>query len=217
MRLIYFFILYIFCIISPLVKAQSKFSLTPGIYYNGAIFEEEVNGLGAIIGLEYKQRKDHFMALEFRTRFGYYSFDDGTKWTYNNDGLPVPPKNKDKARLEYKLFSPQISIVPRFHFYLDESLSLFLENEFATGLIIGTFTYGGQPYLKKSFRETVFSYNIGLGAEYKLKNWSLIGSLGYSTLNFRNKIREHQPQNYQGAIPNQNAGLVINLIFKLPL
>ncbi|MDR1882465.1 MAG: hypothetical protein LBR26_06745 [Prevotella sp.] len=211
------FLLFVLFGTTLTVNAQSKFSLTPGFFYNGGGFKEEVQGYGANLGLEYKPAPNHFFSLELRTRYGYYSFDDGTKWTEDSNGVLIPPKNPDKARLEYSLFSPQVGLVPKLHFYPDDDLSLFFENEFSMGLVSGRFKYWGQPCVKKSFTEPIFSYTIGIGAEYKINKWSLAGSIGYSTLNFRSKIIKRQPENYQGWIPNQSAGLMINILFKIPL
>jgi opacity protein-like surface antigen len=218
MRFIYICILLILLINTPIAQAQSKFSPTFGAFYNGTGLTEDVKGFGLIAGLEYKQRKDHLFSVELRTRYGYYSFDDGTKWGVNNEGVSSPPKNKNNARLEYALFSPRVGVVPKVHLYIDEDLSLFIENEGSFGLMTGTFKYTGQPSVEKSFTETIFCYNVGIGAEYKKNdNWSLVGSVGYSSLNFRSKIRNHQPDYYDGVIPNQNAGLLVNVTIKIPL
>ncbi|MCD8044329.1 MAG: hypothetical protein LUH10_14860 [Tannerellaceae bacterium] len=198
------------------IIAQSQFSLTPGFFYNGTTLGENIKGFGAILGLEYMGNKDHFFSLELRTKYGYYSFDDGTKWTEDKEGVLNPPKNKEQARLEYSLFSPQIGLIPKFHLHLDDSFSLFIENEFSVGLIAGKFKYK-DSVLKKSITEPTLSYNIGVGIEYKLEKCTIISSLGYSTLNFRGKIKKHQPVNYHEYIPNQNACIWINLIFKVPL
>ena len=216
MRLNYLFLLLILSATSQTAVSQSKFSFMPGLYYNGAfLLDEEVNGLGVILGVEYQQHKEHFFSIELRTKYGLYYFNDGTNWT-EKDWRPVPPK-RDKARLEYRLFSPQVSAVPKFHFHLFEELSLFLENEFAVGLMAGSFKYDGEPYTKKQFTEPIFSYNISIGAEFRDGKYPVIASVGYSTLDFTNKIEKHQPQNYQGKIPNQNAIIIINLILKVPL
>jgi hypothetical protein len=215
MRFNHFFVLFILSITFQAAKAQSKFSFMPGLYYNGSFLDENVSGMGLSMGVEYQQHKEHFFSIELRTRYGFYSFDDGTKWT-EKDGRLIPPI-RDKARLEYRLFSSQVGVVPKFHFHLFEELSLFLENEFAVGLMAGSFKYGGEPYAKKKFTEPVFSYNIAIGAEYREWKYPVVGSIGYSTLNFRDKIKKHQPQNYQGWIPDQNAGIIINIILKVPL
>ncbi|MDR3058996.1 MAG: hypothetical protein LBU84_12750 [Prevotella sp.] len=212
-----FFILLALLTITQTVQSQSRFSLTPGIYYNGTGFNDDVYGFGLIMGLEYMQHKSHFFSIELRTRYGYYKFDDGTSWTENNEGELLPPKNPNEPRLEYSLFNPQVGIVPKFHLHLDESMSLFLENEISVGLMSGNFKYNDQDYVKKSFTEVIYSYNIGVGVEYTLNKLSLVGSVGYSTLNFRSKIKEHQPEGYKGWIPNQNAGLLVNFILKIPL
>lgn len=202
--------------IPPMASAQSKFSLTPGLFYNGAGFSNEVNGFGAIIGLEYQPRASHFFSIELRTKYAYYTFDDGTRWTEDKDGNLQPPVNPGEARLEYSLFSPQAGLVPKLCLYLDESLSLFLENEFLLGLMSGSFRYKGISETKR-FTEPVFSYNVGAGFGYKLKKGTLLCSAGYSTLNFRKKIAKHRPADYREGIPNQDAVLWVNLIFKIPL
>jgi hypothetical protein len=213
----YLFILIMFFHYLPGLRAQSQFSLTPGIFYNGGGFYDEVKGFGVIIGVEYMKSPRHFFSIELRTRFGYYGFDDGTKWTENNKGELTPPKNPDKAKIEYSLFSPQIGVVPKLYYHVDESLPFFLENEFSFGLMAGNFKYNDQSYTKKSFTEPVFSYVVGVGAEYKYKKYALSGSVGYSTLNFRSKIRKNKPQDYTIEVPNQSAGLMVNVIFKIPL
>ncbi|MDR1500985.1 MAG: hypothetical protein LBT43_00830 [Prevotella sp.] len=212
-----YLIIFLLASFGQVVLAQSKVSLVPGIFYNGGGFKEEVQGYGLAIGLEYKPITSHFFSLELRTKYGVYSFDDGTKWTEDVNGVLQPPKNLNKARLEYTLFSPQIGLVPKLYIDIDEDLSLFLENEFSTGLMSGNFKYGGQPYAKKNITEPIFNYSIGFGVEYGMNKYSFVGSIGYSTLNFRGKIWKHQPKNYQGQIPNQSAGLIINIMLKVPL
>jgi len=209
-------LIFILIVTSQNVIAQSQISLTPGLFYNGTTFSEDVSGFGAILGLEYMRRKDHFFSLELRTKYGYYSFDDGTNWREDKQGALIPPKNKGEARLEYSLFSPQVGLAPKFHWHLDELFSLFLENELSVGLMSGNFKYKGTPQ-KIRFTEPTFSYNIGAGMEYKLKKCTFVGSLGYSTLNFRSKIKKHQPAHHQEYIPNQDAAIWINVIFKVPI
>lgn len=201
----------------PEIHSQSKLSLTSGLFYNGGSFKDAVNGFGATVGLEYMKIPSHFFSIELRTRYGYYSFDDGTKWSENSNGELIPPKNPDKARIEYSIFSPQIGFVPKLHYHLDESISFFLENEFLLGLMTGQFKYNGLSYTKKSFTEPIFSYVVGIGAEYWEKKYSISCSIGYSTLNFRSKIRKNKPLDYTDGIPNQSAGLMVNVIFKIPL
>ena len=201
---------------SQKVVAQSKLSLTPGAFYNGTTFDKDVSGFGAILGLEYMKSKEHYFSMELRTKYAYYSFDDGTKWREDKDGVLNPPTNKDEARLEYSLFSPQVGLVPKFHLFLDESFSLFLENEFSAGFMSGSFKYKGTEG-KKRFTEPTFSYNIGIGIETKLNKYAFVGSVGYSTLNFKNNIVKHQPAYHTEYIPNQNTGLWINIIIKVPI
>ena len=214
-NLFLFSILSLF-LMSQAVNAQSKLSLMPGFYYNGTGLNGDVSGLGAIVGLEYMQHKDHFFSVELRTKYGYYTFDDGTKWRVDNDGGLVLSA-RDEARLEYSLFSPQIGLVPKLHLRFDEPLSLFIENEIAVGLMTGRFKYNQGYDVKKSFTESVFCYNVGVGVEYRLNKCTLVGSIAYSTLNFRSGIKRHQPTGFQGWIPNQNAAILINILFKVPL
>lgn len=203
--------------VSGTVKGQSQFSFIPGIFYNGQFFDDEVYGFGVIAGLEYKPRANHFFSLELRTRYGVYGFDDGTRWKIDDDGSITPPNNWNAPRLEYTVFSPQVSIVPRFHVYTDDIFSLFLENEFSSGLITGKFTYGGDASTKTTFTEPIFNYNVAVGFEYNTeKNWYFLASIGYSTLNFREKIRKHEPPRYDGWIPNQDALIIVNVLFKIP-
>ena len=213
-------ILFLLVVIFPqIATAQSKLSPTVGLFYNGTSFKEDVHGMGLILGLEYMTRKDHFFSTELRTKFGYYSFDDGTKWDIDDNGALKPPVNLGDPRLEYKLFAPQVGVVPKFHYVLDESISFFVENDFSIGIMAGKFNYIDKINhdTKKNFTDFTFAFNVGLGCEVKENKWSLLGSIGYSTLNFKDKIKKHQPLNYQGYIPNQNAGLYVNIIFKFPL
>jgi hypothetical protein len=202
---------------SQTIKAQSQFSLTPGVFYNGGILREYTGGAGGVLGLEYLPRQNHFFALEVRSRYGFYFFDDGANWSQNKDGSWEPPI-RDVARLEYNLFSPQIGIVPKFYLHFDETLSFFLENEFSGGLMTGRFKYKGNTSTKKNFTESIFYYCISGGVELKDgKKWSLLISVGYSTLDFKNKIKRRQPVGYQGKFSNQEAPVMFNMIFKLPL
>ena len=213
---VYAFLVIIFMIAVQDINAQTQLSLTPGVFYNGNFSSDDANGFGAILGFEYRSRPEHFFSIELRTKYGYYSFDDGTKWREDKYGQLNPPQNKEEARLEYSLFYPQIGLVPKVYFPIIENLSIFLENEVSIGLMTGKFTFKGVPD-KVRFTESIFCYNVGLGAEYKLDKCILVGSLGYSTLNFRSKIRKHQPTNYKEGIPNQDAVLWINLLVKVPL
>ena len=209
-------------ICSQEATTQSKFSITPGAFYNGTFFMEDVGGFGAMLGVDY--RPYEYFSVGIRTRYGYYTFDDGTSWSTDKDGYPIPPK-RDYARLEYKLTSPQIGLVPKLYLALntlsDDPFYLFLENELSFGWMSGDFKYNGKPNVKRSFTEPILSYNVALGLEFKWNketNDNSIGaSIGYSTLNFRNKIREHQPDGYIGRIPNQDAILMVNLFLRIPL
>lgn len=209
-------ILLLFIIaVSQHVDAQKRISLTPGFFYNGTTLRGEVSGVGAIIGLEYMPREDYFFSLELRSKYGYYVFDDGTNWSYDKEGRPIPPLNTDEARVKYALFSAQAGLVPKFYLHFDE-FSLFLENEFSPGLMSGKFAYKGAER-EITFTEPTFSYNIGVGVESAMTKCILTGSLGYSTLNFRKNIRKHQPPGYNEYLPDQNAAAWISLIFKIPL
>ena len=204
---------------SQTTGAQSQFSFIPGAYYNGSLSREYASGFGGVLGLEYMPRPDHFFALEARIRYGIYLFNDGTSWRENNDGSWEPPI-RENARLEYSLFSPQIGIVPKLYYHFDEDLSVFLETELTEGLIAGRFKYGGTPYTEKSFTEPIFYYSIVGGFRIKgeeKKDWSVILSAGYSSLNFKKTIEKKQPRGYQGETPNQEAVIMINIIFKIPL
>jgi hypothetical protein len=202
---------------SQTIKAQSQFSLTPGVFYNGGILREYTGGAGGVLGLEYLPHQNHFFALEVRTRYGFYFFDDGANWSQNKDGSWEPPI-REAARLEYSLFSPQIGIVPKFYLHLDKTLSLFLENEFSSGLMTGQVKYKGNTSIKKNFTESIFYHCISVGAELKDdKKWSLLISVGYSTLDFKNKIIRRQPVDYQWRISNQEAAVMFNMILKVPL
>lgn len=210
------FILLFLFIAKNEVNAQSQFSFVPGIYLNSNGFKENVQGFGAILGLEYLPNKDHFFSVELRTRYASYSFDGGTHWSDDWRGDLDPPKTYDKDMLEYSLFSPQIGVVPKFRYQLDDDIFLFLENELAVGLMTGSFKYDSRSGTKK-FTETTFTYNIGVGVEFRKEKWSYAGSLGYSSLNFRESINKHRPPNSDGLIPNQDAVFILNIIFKVPL
>ena len=218
------FNIIIFCIIftSHFANSQSKFSLLAGAHYNGIGLDYEVGGAGLILGLDYELNPN--ISVELRTRNGIYAFDDGPKRTRNDNGTWSSPQNENKPRIEYSLYSPQIGIVPKYHLSLDDffdGISVFLENAFSVGLMTGTFEYNGLPYAKKSFTEPIFCYNIGLGIEMgrEFTKWKFPFqvSFAFSTLNFRKNIIKHQPENYQGWIPDQSALFVFNGLFKIPL
>ena len=193
-----------------------EWSLNPGVFYNGGLLQQRVYGAGLIAGIEYKPSRDHVYSIELRTKYAYYGFDDGTKWWEDADGNLIPPVNLDEARVEYELFSPQVSLVPKFYLRFDKPFSLFLEGEHGVGLMTGKFLFKGFDD-KKTITETFFTYSAGVGIEYDDGDWVVIGSIGYSNLNFRNNIKKHLPAGYQEWLPNQNAPFYINLIFKIPL
>ena len=203
--------------ISQTIDAQSQISLIPGVYCNGGILREYTGGGGVVLGLEYMPHQEHFFALELRTRYGFYRFDDGTSWRENKDGTLEPPI-REKARLEYTLFGPQIGIVPKFYLHLDETISFFIENEFSGGIMTGHVKYNENPSAEKKLTEYIFYYCISGGMELRDdKNRSLLISIGYSTLDFKNTLKKKQPIGYQGGFPNQEACIMFNMIFKLPL
>jgi hypothetical protein len=203
-------------------RPQSKFSLSPGIYYNGNGFSDDVVGMGLTVGLEYKPVR--YFGLELRTRYGLYGFDDGTSWTTDWHGEDIPPVNEGLADLEHSLSSPGIGLIPKFYLSIgddeDDPWFLFLENELSLAWIRGTVQYNGEPSARKRITETIFCYNIALGIEYvynvRKNNNSIAVSAGYSTLNFRKKIRKNQPEGYIGWIPDQDAALILNIILKIP-
>ncbi|NDV57706.1 hypothetical protein [Bacteroides sp. 519] len=212
----YLFLLIIMLCLSPqIVKSQSRFSLMPGIFYNGSFVREDVSGIGLIMGMEFMPKTNHFFSIELRTKYGYYSFDDGTKWSQDNDGYWEAPVNRGDPRLEYSLFSSQIGIVPKFYWHIDESVSLFVENEFASGLMSGRFKFKNKE--KSKFTEPIFCYNIGIGAEFREKKHVFVGSLTFSTLNFRKNIKKHKPIGYNEYIPDQSVLFLVNFIYKIAL
>lgn len=211
----YMLIIIFLCIHIQVIHAQHKFSLMPGLFYNGNTFDDDVSGLGLIMGLEYIPRENSLFSVELRTKWGYYDFDDGTKWHQDKDGTWQPPINPGEPRLEYSLFSPQLGIVPKCHWHLDDELSLFVENEFVVGLMTGKFKF--KTGRKVTFTEPIFCYNVGIGAEYRFSNWAMVGALTLSTLNFRKNISKHKPYGYEEKIPDQDAIFLVTFIFKIPL
>ena len=201
--------------------AQSEWSLKPGAYYNGSINSTNVNGGGLVVGLEYMPEERHVFSMDLRTKYGYYGFNDGTKWGIpiydpsnpHTEPIPsIPPVNNNEARVDYNVFSPQISLVPKLHIYPNKSFSLFLENEFAIGLITGKFKYMGFD-TKEKFTEPIYSYNVGIGAAFH----KITISIGYSTLNLSDKINKHKPPGYTVDIPNQNVSVYVNVILRFSL
>lgn len=218
MNLRFFYFILFFLFAPQLAKTQSKYSIIAGGYYNGLGIKECAEGYGLILGCDYKYNK--FISVELKTRYGLYSFgkDNWELTEYNEWALY---ENDNTPSIDYFLFCPTIGVAPKFHFCLGgflDDISLFIENEFSVGLMTGNFGYAGQPSAKKSFTEPIFVYNIALGVDITSED-ILPGrvSFGYSTLNFTNKIRKHQPLNYQGDIPEQSLGFVINVILIIPL
>ena len=204
--------------------AQPEWSIKPGAYYNGSINSVSVNGGGLVVGLEYMPAERNIFSIDLRTKYGNYTFNDGTKSLTNTTldpfnphityppSEPGPPANKNEARVDYDVYSPQISLVPKLHIYPNKSLTLYLENEFAIGLITGKFKYMGFDK-KEKFTEPIYSYNVGIGAAFHMFTLSL----GYSTLNLSDIINKHKPSAYTVDIPNQNASFYFNLTFRFSL
>ena len=212
----YSFLLAVFMIILPFqpIHSQSKWSINPGVYYNGGGIPSKVNGVGVVAGLDYMPAK--VFSIELRTKYGFYEFNDGTKWTTDSDGNEIPPKNPNEARVDYKTFSPQIGLVPKFYIRFSDVFSIILENEAAVGFMTGKYKYKGISR-KEKFTEPVFCYNGGIGLSYKEDDWEISMLIGYSTLNFRDNIKEHQPTGYRDKIPNQDSPIYFKIQFKVPL
>ncbi|TCO10429.1 hypothetical protein [Natronoflexus pectinivorans] len=220
--------LFLVMILSPFfggkIFAQSKLLLNPGISYNGTFLEHKASGVGLLMGVEYKPLEQ--VGLEFRARYAFYSFHRRPSPRPNEFGEFYYP-NDGKSIFEYRFNCPQIAIVPKFYQDLDifyDGLFLYLETEFAVGYMSGEFEYNGEPSAVKRFTEPISFYAISIGLEHRIdnshlkkRNWIFFGSFGYSSLNFRENIRKHQPENYQGRIPNQDAGFMLNFGVKLPL
>ena len=134
----------------------------------------------------------------------------------DDDGYPEPPVRRGEARLEYKMFLPQVCLVPKLWLHLEDVMSLFLENEFSAGIMKGKFEYLGFPD-KINITDVIYSYNVGVGVQYPMKKCYFVGSVGCSTLNFRKNIRKHKPLRHNTHIPNQDAAFWINVIFKVRL
>ena len=193
-----------------------EWSLNPGVFYNGKVMPQYVNGVGLVVGLGYMPSEKHVFSVEFRTKYGFYNFDDGTKWSTDENGYSIPPVNPNEARLEYKLFSPQVSLVPKLYLRFNKPVSLFLEGEHGVGLMTGRFLFKGFDD-KKRITETFFSYGAGLGVEYDVDDLVINVSIGYSTLNFKDKIKKNVPTDYHEFMPNQNAPVYLNIMFKIPI
>ena len=214
----------------PIVHAQSEWSMKAGVNYNGGFSGMDVLGGAVVAAFEYKPAKDHFFSVDFRTKYGEYWFNDGTEWGsspvwngdgYLNDNEPtIPPLNKNEARVKYSVFTPQIGLAPKFHLRSSKPLSLFLENEFDIGLMTGKIRYMGFDERKK-ITEPIYCYSVGVGLEYECNRGNggphLILSMGYSTLNFNDNIKKHQPVGYNEKIPNQHTPFYMNIIFKFSL
>ena len=109
------------------------------------------------------------------------------------------------------------------HLGLGKRISIFAENEVVVGLMTGKIKYKGFSK-KEKYTEPVFCYNAGLGIEYDLKGFDhrlyeavICAAIGYSTLNYRDKIIQHQPIGYKDDIPYQNASIFFYLQLKIPL
>ena len=204
----------------PVVHAQSEWSLNAGSNLNTGFTAMDVGGFGPIVSLEYMPAKDHFFSLELRTKYDFYFFNDGSKWATDEFGNKIsPPINKNEARLDYNFFTPRIGLAPKLHLRFNKPVSLFLENEFDIGLMTGKAKYIGFDE-KKKITEPIYCYSVGVGFELNVNNnWdmSIIFSMGYSTLNFKDNIVKHKPIGFQTNIPNQRAPFYCNIIFKFPL
>lgn len=198
--------------------SQTKLSALAGGYYNGNLLKDETQGYGVTAGIEFQRNRS--LSIELRGRLGMYAYNDGVRWTQNDDGTWMPENIFQKSNLKYKLFTPMLGIVPKLKYSLDEfidDVTVFVENEFAVGCMTGNFIYYGEPYTEKSFSAPLWSYNIGVGVEFQCGKAPMRISVGYSTMNFRNKIIENQPKGYQGYIPNQNAVIMVNAVFRIPV
>ena len=208
--------------VSQTIHAQSKWFFTPGLFYNGGCVSRNVNAGGILVGLEYKPTR--LFSIELRTKHVNYNFNDGTAWLRDEQGDKViPPVNSKEARIKYDFYSPQIGLTPKLHLRLKERLSIFVENEVVAGLMTGKIKYR-EFREKEKYTESIFCYNVGIGIEYDLegieyryKGTLLCATIGYSTLNYHDKIIEHQPIGYRYRVPYQNAPVYFNVQLKIPL
>ncbi|MDR0939135.1 MAG: hypothetical protein LBN29_07270 [Mediterranea sp.] len=213
--------------LSATMGAQSRFALTPGGYYQGGGFSDEVQGMGFMMGLEYYPGKTkRIFSVELRSRFGFYDYDDGTNWTEDRDGTPKPPRNPGPPSVKFRLFCPELGVVPKARWWVfEDELALFVETEFSAGLMTGRFGYYGEPTAIKSFTDFVASAKGGIGLEYVDEKGTLVASLGASSLNFSRSVRKHAPQKniagirepYVGHIPKLFAAVCVNVTIRIPL
>lgn len=187
-----------------------------GVLYNGLILQEYTSGVGASLGLEYRPSILKNISLTVRYKYVYYHFDDGSKITIGNDGT-INPYNKN-PRLSYNLHTQQIGIVPKLYYELMEGVEIFIENEFNYVAVTGEVKYLLNVNEKRKIKNYIpFTYSAIMGFEIKKEQIHYGVSLGYTTLNFRDKVRNNSPTSYIGHIPSLYTGMLVNFYLKFPL
>jgi len=202
------------------VNAQSKFLFNPGVFFDGP-FRDELSGAGIMVGLEYRPKT--YFGIEAKLKYGFYSFSR----SLSPENKPISGVYHPNGYFEYRLQTPQLSLVPRIYKDLDvfyDGLFLFAESEFSLGLVNGRLDISGDTSYEKSFSETISYYSVSVGLEYqednshnKKRDWIAAGSFGFSSWDLKEQLNRHIPDFYDGPTPVQKVTFVINLVLKIPI
>lgn len=195
---------------------SDKGTINIGGHYNGLFNNYNANGLGALVGFEYRPAILKNLSLSLRYKYVYLHFDDGSKIIIGDDGT-INPYNSN-PRLSYNLNTQQIGIVPRFYYELMDGFDIFIENEFNYVVVIGDVRYLWDMNEKRKIKSYIpFVYSASVGLELKKERFNYGFSFGYTTLNFNKEIAKKRPTNYNVALPDLWTGVILNFYLKFPL
>ena len=207
-----------FCVINTeKLYSQEKLSIEPGIHVNTMLFLSDYpTGLGVKLDLNYKPIKNSFVIVAMRTKFTYYNFNNNSSITKNSEGI-INSYNKN-PNLTYTMILPQIGLVPKLFYKVDDDIAFFIENDFSVAYAKGNIKYIDKSNVtKKNVGKLKFIYSPSIGVAFKINSTKVFASVGYTFLNFRSIIEENKPINYNDYIPTQDTGILFNISCNIPI
>jgi len=173
-------------------------SIMPGLYINTMFGSSQYPmGIGGALDVDYKPNKINFISIAVRGKIAYYSYNDNSNINYDDNGN-INSYNAN-PKLKYNITIPQISIVPKFYYSIDDDIQLYIENDFSYGFISGNIDYiFSKEYSKKvnNISKNIFIYTPSIGAKIRFNNVGLLFYLGWSFLDFNSIIKDNKPKDY---------------------
>lgn len=197
--------------------AQRQISLAPSFYTNTMFASSEYPiGVGGMLDIDYQPKKIAFFSIALRGKYAYYTFDDNSKITYDDNGSLNTYNHHPK--LMYDISCPQLAIVPKLYYDVYDNFSLYFESDFSFGMMSVKSKYLMENQFQRvSFNKNVFSITPSIGGFIDLGSVDLLLSVGWNFINFNKMLEDHKPTAFKYEIDNQRPSFTFALGLNIPL